>query len=100
MSVLRLVKMAQEINYIVVRYMSWIAQLDRALAWKAKGLGSSPGPGQNFSLSILDLVNRWPSSENYIFNEQGLLDELVQPAAKILRQSTVVCRTLTFIGKV
>ena len=30
--------------------------------------------------------------------EQGLLDELVQPAATVLCQSTVVCRTLTFIG--
>ena len=38
-------KLAQEINSIVVRYMSWIAQLVRALAWKAKGPGSNPGPG-------------------------------------------------------
>ena len=36
--------------FIVDRYMSWIAQLVRALAWKVKGLGSSPGPGWNFSL--------------------------------------------------
>ena len=44
MSVLRSEKMAQEINYIVDRYMSWIAQLIRALALKTKGPGSSPGP--------------------------------------------------------
>ena len=30
--------------------------------------------------------------------EQGLIDELVQPAATILCQSTAVCRTLTIIG--
>ena len=41
MSVLRTEKMAQEINSIVVRYMSWIAQLVRTIALKAKGLGSS-----------------------------------------------------------
>ena len=41
MSVLRSEKMASEINSIVVRYMSWIAQMVRALAQKAKGLGSS-----------------------------------------------------------
>ena len=45
-------------------YLSWTAQLVRALAWKANGLGSSPGPGKNFSLSILNLANKWPSSEN------------------------------------
>ena len=45
MSVLRSEKMAQEDNSIVDRYMSWIAQLVRALAQKAKGPGSSPGPG-------------------------------------------------------
>ena len=38
-------KMAREINFIVVQYMSWTAQLVRALAQKAKGPGSSPGPG-------------------------------------------------------
>ena len=48
MSVLRSEKMAQEVNSIVDRYMSWIAQLVRALARKAEGLGSSPGPGYNF----------------------------------------------------
>ena len=31
-------------------------------------------------------------------HEQGLLDELVQPAATVFCQSTAVCRTLTFIG--
>ena len=41
---------AREINSIVVRYMSWIAQLVIALARKAKDPGSSPGPGYNFSL--------------------------------------------------
>ena len=45
MSVLRSEKMAQEINPIVDWYMFWIAELVRALAQKAKGLGSSPGPG-------------------------------------------------------
>ena len=45
MSVLRSEKMAQEINSIVDWYMSWIAQLVRALARKAKCLGSRPGPG-------------------------------------------------------
>ena len=30
-------------------------------------------------------------------HEQGLLDDLVQPAATILCQSTAVCRTSTFI---
>ena len=45
MSVLRSEKMAQEINSIVIQYMSWIAQLVRALARKAKGPGSSPDPG-------------------------------------------------------
>ena len=45
MSVLRTEKMTQEINSIVARYTSWIAQLVRALAQKAKGAGSSPGPG-------------------------------------------------------
>ena len=45
MLVLRTQKVAQEINSIVDRYMSWIAQLVRALAQKAKGPGSSPGPG-------------------------------------------------------
>ena len=38
-------KVAQEINSIVVRNMSWIAQLIRALARKVKGPGSNPGPG-------------------------------------------------------
>ena len=38
-------KMTQEINSIVDRYMSWIAQLARALARKAKGPGSNPVPG-------------------------------------------------------
>ena len=33
-------------------------------------------------------------------HEQGLLDELVQPAVTVLCQSTAVCRTLTFIGTV
>ena len=42
---LKVEKMARKINSIVVRYMSWIAQLVRALARKAKGPGSSPGPG-------------------------------------------------------
>ena len=42
--------MAREINSIIDRYMSWIALLVRALARKAKDLGSSPGPGYNFSL--------------------------------------------------
>ena len=45
MSVLRTEKMAQEINSIVDRYMSWIAQLVRALAREGKGPGSSPSPG-------------------------------------------------------
>ncbi|KAJ4443292.1 hypothetical protein ANN_04960 [Periplaneta americana] len=31
-------------------------------------------------------------------HEQGLLNELVQPAVTVLCQSTAVCRTLTFIG--
>ena len=44
MSVLRSEKMAQGINSIVDRCMSWIAQLVRALARKAKGPGSGPGP--------------------------------------------------------
>ena len=44
-SVLRSEKMAQEINSILNRYISWIAQLVRALALKAKGPGSSSGPG-------------------------------------------------------
>ena len=57
MSVLRTEKMAQETNSIVVRYLSWIAQL--ALARTSKGPGSSPG--QNFCSSILHLANRWPS---------------------------------------
>ena len=30
----------------------------------------------------------------------GLLDELMQPAATVLCQSTAVCVTLTFIGRV
>ena len=34
-----------EINSIVDLYVSWIAQLVRALARKGKGPGSSPGPG-------------------------------------------------------
>ena len=42
---LRTEKMAQEINSIVARYMSWIGQLVRALARKAKAPGSNPGPG-------------------------------------------------------
>ena len=45
MSVMRSEMMAQEINTIVLRYMSWISQLVLALARKAKGPGSSPGPG-------------------------------------------------------
>ena len=52
MSVLRTEQMAREINSIVDPYFSLIAQLVRALARKAKGPGSSLGPGQNFSLSI------------------------------------------------
>ena len=53
--------MAQEINSIVVPYMSWIAQLVRALVRKAKG------PGQNFSLQILNdciklKLNPWHSA--------------------------------------
>ena len=36
--------------------MSWIAQLERALARKDKGPDSSPGPQYNFSLSILTLM--------------------------------------------
>ena len=32
------------INSIVDPYLSWIAQLVRALVYKAKGPGSSPGP--------------------------------------------------------
>ena len=45
-------------NLVFRRYLSWIAQLVRALARKAKGPGSSPGPGYNFSLlnSILNLL--------------------------------------------
>ena len=43
--------MAQEIYSIVDRYMFRIAQFVKALARKAKGPGSSPGPGYNFSLS-------------------------------------------------
>ena len=39
MSVLRTEKKAQEINSIMDRYMTWIAQLVRALAQKAKGPG-------------------------------------------------------------
>ena len=31
-------------------------------------------------------------------HEQGLIDELVHPAATVLCQSAAVCRTLTFIG--
>ena len=50
MSVLRPERMAQEMNYIVNRYLSSIAQLVRALARKANGPGSNPGPGENFSL--------------------------------------------------
>ena len=42
--------MAQDINSTEDQYMSWIAQLVRALARRAKGPGSSPGPGRNFSL--------------------------------------------------
>ena len=42
--------MAQEMNYIVDRYLSSIAQLVRALERKANCPGSSPGPGENFSL--------------------------------------------------
>ena len=42
---LRSEKMAREINSIVVRYMSWRAQLVRVLVRKAKGPGSSPGTG-------------------------------------------------------
>ena len=49
---------AQEINSIVYRYLSWIAQLVRELARKAKCPGSSPGSGQNVSLKILKLANR------------------------------------------
>ena len=44
-AVCRSEKMAQEIKSLVDRYMSWIAQLVRALARKAKGPGSNPGPG-------------------------------------------------------
>ena len=55
--------MAQEINSVLDQYMSWIAQLVRPLACKAKGPGSSASPGYNFSLPILHLANRW-SSEN------------------------------------
>ena len=54
----------KEINSIMDLYLSWIAQLVRALVHKAKGLGSTSGPGYNFSLQILNLANRWPSSEN------------------------------------
>ena len=43
MSVQRSEKIVQET--IMDWYMSWIAQLVRALARKAKGSGSSPGPG-------------------------------------------------------
>ena len=64
MSVLRTEKMAQEINSIVDPYLCLLSQLVRALARKAKVPGSSPDPGYNFSLSILYLANRWPSSEN------------------------------------
>ena len=45
MSVLRSEKMAQEIKSIVDWYLPSIAQLVRELARKAKGPGSSPGPG-------------------------------------------------------
>ena len=31
-------------------------------------------------------------------HDQGLLDELVQPAATVLCQSTAVCKMFTFIG--
>ena len=33
-----------EINSIVDWYLSWMAQVERELARKAKGPGSSPGP--------------------------------------------------------
>ena len=52
------------------RYMSWRAQLVRALARKTEGPGSSPGPRWNFSFQILNLANRWPSSENEIFHNR------------------------------
>ena len=45
MSVLRIERMAQEINSVMDRYLYWIAQLVRALARKAKGPDSSPGSG-------------------------------------------------------
>ena len=44
MLVLRSERMAQEINFIEDRYLSWMAQLIRALVRKAKGPSSSPGP--------------------------------------------------------
>ena len=40
----------KEKNSILDRVLSWISQLVRALARKAKGPGPSPGPGSNFSL--------------------------------------------------
>ena len=43
-SVLRSEMMAQEINSIADWYLSWIVQLVRALACKAKGPGSNPSP--------------------------------------------------------
>ena len=49
---------------IVDWYLSWIAQLVRALAQKAKGPDSSSGPGYNFSLSVLQLAKRRPVCEN------------------------------------
>ena len=42
---LRLERKTLDINSIMDWYLSWIAQLARALARKAKGPGSSPGPG-------------------------------------------------------
>ena len=46
----------------------------RAQAWKARGPGSGPGPGTNFFLSILKLMNRRPCYENYVFNITSLSD--------------------------
>ena len=60
MSILRSERMVQEINCIVNQYLSWITQLIRALA--------------QFEVPVLDLANRWPSSENQIFNISSLSD--------------------------
>ena len=58
--------MAQGIDFIVDRYLSWITQLVRALARKAKPGYKSWYRIEFFSLNST-LANRWPCSVNEIF---------------------------------